>query len=60
MNNVNENIEYDNTVNEKFAEAVYQKMASKRYGIEFCCDTDLKKWSIKKELLDLNALKSCD
>lgn len=53
--NIEEN--YNNKVNQKFAEAVYQKMVSKRYGIKFCCETDLKKWSIKKELIDLNKLK---
>lgn len=50
-------IEYQDKVNAEFAEAVYQEMASTRYGIDFCCTPDLRKWSIKKELLDLNALQ---
>ena len=49
-------IEYQEKVNGEFAEAVYQEMASIRYGIDFCCSPDLSKWSIKKELLDSNAL----
>jgi hypothetical protein len=54
MNNTGEQIDYNNKVNKEFAEAMYQKMASKRYGIDFCCTPDLNKWSIKKELLDFN------
>jgi hypothetical protein len=41
-------------VNAEYAEAMYQKMASIRYGIDFCCTPDLTKWSIKKDLLDMN------
>jgi hypothetical protein len=41
-------------VNAEYAEAMFQKMASIRYGIDFCCTPDLTKWSIKKELLDMN------
>lgn len=51
-------VKHDAT-NCKFAEAVYQEMASTRYGIDFCCETDLKGSSIKKELLDNNALRVC-
>jgi len=50
-------LECQDNVNKQFAEAVYQEMASIRYGIEFCCSPDLKKWSIKKELIDLSALQ---
>jgi hypothetical protein len=50
-------IEYSDKVNAEFSEAIYQEMASIRYGVNFCCDLDLLKWSIKKELLDLNNLK---
>ena len=49
--------QYHDQVNSEFAEVVYQKMASERYGIDFCCEADNPKWFIKKELLDLNALK---
>lgn len=52
-----EQIEYHDRINAEFAEAVYQEMASARYGIDFCCSPDLTKWTIKKELLDLNALQ---
>lgn len=41
-------------VNAEYAEAMFQKMASIRYGIDFCCTPDLIKWSIKKDLLDMN------
>ena len=40
-------------VNAEYAEAMFQKMASIRYGIDFCCTPDLTKWSIKKGLLDM-------
>lgn len=44
----------------KFSEAVYQQMASKRYGIEFCCDIDLDKYSVKAELMNLQILENTD
>lgn len=44
----------------KFSEAVYQHMASIRYGIEFCCNADMEKWVIKNELLDLAAITDPD
>jgi len=56
MLNTTKQLDYHHKVNSEFAEAVYQEMASARYGIEFCCSKDLDKWSIKKELLDLNAV----
>lgn len=49
--------QYHDQVNAEFSEVLYQKMATERYGIEFCCQADNDKWLIKKELLDLNALK---
>lgn len=48
--------EYVEKVSCKFAEAIYQEAMSVRYGIQFCCETDAEKWTIKKELLDLKAL----
>lgn len=48
--------EYVEKVSCKFGEAMYQQMASERYGIEFCCDPDAEKWEVKKELMDLKAL----
>ena len=47
---------YHDSINCKFSEAEYQKMASTRFGIEFCCELDLKKLEIAKELLNLNAI----
>jgi hypothetical protein len=52
-----EQLQYSNKVNQEFAEAIYQEMASVRYGIDFCCKPDLIKWSIKKELLDFNDIQ---
>jgi len=50
--------EYVDKVNCKFAEAMYQEMASVRFGIEFCCENEINrnKWMIKKEALDLKML----
>ncbi len=39
-----------------YAEQVYDEMVAIRYGITICCDHDVNKWDIKKQLLDLNAL----
>lgn len=38
------------------SEAVFQKVASDRYGIEFCCEVDLQKYRIKYELLKLKSI----
>lgn len=40
-------------VNSAFSEAVYQQMVSKRYGISFCCQSDLKIQQYAKEVLSL-------
>lgn len=50
--------EYVEKVSCKFSEAVYQEIASIRYGIEFCCENEIEldRWAIKKELLDLKAI----
>lgn len=39
-----------------YAEQVYDEMVAIRYGINICCDHDVDKWDIKKQLLDLKAL----
>ena len=39
-----------------FAEQVYDEMVAIRYGITICCDHDINKWDIKKQLLELNAI----
>lgn len=46
--------EYHDKVNSKFADYMYKKMASERYGLNFCCPNDSDKYSIKKELEDFN------
>ena len=52
--------QYFDRVKCRWSEAVYQYMASKRYGIEFCCETDLQKWEIKNEILDIEVTKDPD
>ena len=47
-------IKYNHKVNCAFSEAVFQKMASIRYGIDFCCIDNLEKRLIDKELFDIN------
>lgn len=39
-----------------YAEQVYDEMVAIRYGITICCDHDVNKWDIKKQLLELNAI----
>jgi len=41
----------------KFADILYKIALEKRYGITNCCPEDDDKWLIKKELIDLQALK---
>jgi len=40
-----------------FADAMYKIVLEKRYGITNCCPDEDDKWLIKKELIDLQALK---
>ena len=47
-----DNTEYYEKVNCEFANAVYNKAISDRYGVEFCCEKDLTRSVIKKKLLD--------
>jgi hypothetical protein len=54
MSNNIQMIKHHTAVNVSFAEAAYQKMASVRFGVEFCCETDLAKDLIRKEQLDLS------
>jgi hypothetical protein len=42
----------------KFSELLFHEVASKRYGIEFCCDDDLSKWEIQQELMELQVIQS--
>jgi hypothetical protein len=39
---------------------MYKSVLEKRYGISNCCPEDDEKWLMKKELIDLQALKSPD
>lgn len=41
----------------KFADILYKIALEKRYGITNCCPEDDDKWLVKKELIDLQALK---
>lgn len=41
----------------KFADILYKIALEKRYGITNCCPEEDDKWLIKKELIDLQALK---
>ena len=52
--------EYYDKVSCNFADQVYDKMLSDRYGLEICCgEDDLQMWDIKKELLDLKGITDC-
>jgi hypothetical protein len=43
-----------------FADVMYKIVLEKRYGITNCCPEDDHKWMVKKELIDLQALKDPD
>ncbi len=45
---------YSDNVKKKFSESLYQHMASKRFGIDFCCNTAKELWKWKNNLLNLN------
>jgi len=44
----------------KSAEILYKQVLTLRYGISNCCPDEDNKWLIKKELIDLQALKDPD
>lgn len=48
--------DYTDRVNCEFAEAIYSVVKKRRYGISSCCEEDVQKWTIKKQLLDLRAI----
>lgn len=48
--------EYDK-ITCKFADVYYKIALEKRYGITNCCPEEDEKWLLKKELIDLQALK---
>jgi len=39
-----------------FGEAYYREVVEKRYGVSNCCPQDIDKWTVKKELIELQAL----
>jgi hypothetical protein len=43
-----------------FADVMYKIVLEKRYGITNCCPEEIDKWILKKELIDLQALKDPD
>ena len=47
---------YTEKVNCTFAEQIYQQMLVPRYGITLCCEEDVNKWDIKKQLLEFAAI----
>jgi hypothetical protein len=55
-----EQIEYHDNVKKKFSEAYYQHMASKRFGLDFCCDTARELWELKNNLLNLNNIADAE
>jgi hypothetical protein len=48
--------EYDK-ITCKFADVMYKVVLEKRYGITNCCPDEDEKWLLKKELIDLQALR---
>ena len=52
--------EYTEKVLCNFSEIVYDQMIKIRYGITVCCEEDLQKWEIKKELVNLEAIKNTE
>ena len=39
-----------------FGEQLYKSVVQKRYGVSSCCPEEIDKWTIKKELIELQAL----
>lgn len=48
--------EYTEKISCKFGDTMFDDVARVRYGITICCDHDVEKWWIKKELLNLKAI----
>lgn len=48
--------EYTEKINCKFSEQVFNQIKSRRYGIKTCCEDDLQRYYIKKQMLDLRAI----
>jgi hypothetical protein len=48
--------EYVEKVNCTFSNQVYNQMTSVRYGISSCCEVDVNKWDIKKQIVDFELI----
>lgn len=48
--------EYTEKVSCNFGETMFDDVARVRYGIDICCDHDVEKWWIKKQILNLKAI----
>jgi len=48
--------EYVEKVNCTFSNQVYNQMISVRYGVSSCCETDVNKWDIKKQIVDFELI----
>jgi hypothetical protein len=47
---------YTEKINCTFGEQVWDEVVAVRYGVKICCDHDVDKWDIKKQILDLKAI----
>jgi len=45
-------IEKVDKIKGNFAEAIYQEVMTKRFGVKYCCDTEKVKWELKNDLID--------
>lgn len=50
-------LDYIERINCTFGQQIYNEMLVSRYGITVCCDDDVTKWDILKQMLDLDMLK---
>ena len=50
-------LDYIERINCTFGQQIYNEMLVARYGITVCCEEDVNKWDIKKQMLDLDMLK---
>jgi hypothetical protein len=48
--------EYVEKVNCTFGNQVYDQMISVRYGVSSCCEVDVNKWDIKKQIVDFELI----
>ena len=47
---------YTEKINCTFGEQVWDEVVAVRYGIKICCDHDIDRWDIKKQILELKAI----